>query len=70
MPAADTQPALAHPPYVAATRPYRRWRSTGFSSKRFGPCEVCGEHCAEVWIGSVGNDSTFGHEACVAKAVA
>lgn len=25
------------------------FRNTGFSSQRFGPCEVCEQHCAEVY---------------------
>lgn len=28
----------------------RRMRSTGHSSARFGPCEVCGGHASDVWI--------------------
>lgn len=56
-------------------------KSTGHSSARFGACELCGKHAAEVFVGkrlaeyepgqfthstSAGAiGHTFGHEACV-----
>lgn len=50
--------------------------NTGFGSDRFGPCEVCGKHCSEHWIGSSAEEyeagqfaviggSVFGHRECV-----
>lgn len=55
-----------------------RIRSTGYSSKRYGSCEICGEHASEVFIQSetetvtdsggtfeaIG-DTAFGHESCL-----
>ena len=57
-----------------------RIRSTGYSSGRYGGCEVCGEHASEVFIRSeteavkdsggtfdaVG-DTTFGHRDCLTR---
>lgn len=55
-----------------------RIKSTGNSSARFGPCEVCGKHVSEVFIQTEGkiyqpkemtyyqcNKSLFGHEVCL-----
>ncbi|GAC1455460.1 MAG: hypothetical protein PVSMB1_04930 [Gemmatimonadaceae bacterium] len=46
-------------------------RSTGASSLKYGPCEVCMEHAAEVWIGTPDNgySHVFGHRSCVEKAI-
>ncbi len=48
-----------------------RCQSTGYSSARYGNCEVCGEHAPDVWIGTPDDGFThvFGHETCVRKAV-
>lgn len=45
-----------------------RLKSTGYSSARYGVCEVCGLHCAEVYmqVRVKGNDR-FGHEDCLVK---
>ena len=56
------------------------FRNTGYSSARFGDCEICGLRVAEVFVrvearyqgGDVvkrhGGDGAFGHEACLRKA--
>ena len=44
------------------------FRALGASSAKYGPCEVCGQHVAEMWIRSDGREQAFGHEACVRKA--
>ena len=58
-----------------------RLSSTGHSSARFGPCEVCGKHATEVFIqsgqrqyrksdGSYGwarISNYFGHKECLKK---
>jgi hypothetical protein len=52
-------------------RPRVRCSSTGYSSARYGACEVCHEHVADVWIGT-GDDGythVFGHESCVRKEI-
>lgn len=42
-------------------------KSTGHGSARYGPCEVCGHHCAEVFIAPDGRgDYVFGHRECLA----
>lgn len=43
----------AYEPVLGNPQPgdYRfRLRSTGYSSARYGPCEVCGKHCTEVFL--------------------
>lgn len=43
-----------------------RMRTTGKSSDRYGPCEVCGQHASEVWIRRIhGGSYVFGHRECV-----
>lgn len=48
-----------------------RLKSTGYSSARYGACEVCGERCADVFIQSAADDdgchagTDFGHEECL-----
>lgn len=48
-----------------------RWfvYNTGESSRKFGPCEVCREHVAEVHsMGrEKGDECLFGHRACLEK---
>lgn len=67
-PARDTAPVGA---YVY------RIKSTGDSSAKFGPCELCGKHVSEVFLQTEGrifepNQVThykckdwFGHESCL-----
>jgi hypothetical protein len=60
-----------------------RMRSTGYSSARFGPCEVCGEWASDVFLQNEeqlvrakrdpywtvsGCRSLFGHEGCLRAA--
>ena len=52
-----------------------RLKTTGYSSERYGPCEVCGEHCSEVFyqVESKGGSrhkcrDLFGHETCLVAA--
>jgi hypothetical protein len=55
----------------ASRRPKVRASSTGYSSARYGTCEVCNTHVADVWIGT-GDDGylhAFGHETCVKRAI-
>jgi len=33
----------------------------GYSSLRYGPCEVCGEYCSDVWLRWVGQTAVFDH---------
>lgn len=41
-------------------------RSTGASSAKFGPCEICGLHVSEVFMrGGARGQWTFGHETCL-----
>lgn len=53
-------------------------KRTEFSSARYGPCEVCGHHCPEVWTqtthepfdshgeqGESHRGTRFGHRACL-----
>lgn len=36
---------------IVMPQEYRyRLKSIGNSSERYGPCEVCGKHCSEVWF--------------------
>jgi len=58
-----------------------RIRSTGYSSRRYGPCQVCGRHASEVFLqaelqmsirpdGSVGyshRGTIFGHRECLER---
>lgn len=48
-------------------RPVVRCKSTGYSSQRYGACEVCDTPAAEVFIGTDddGRNYVFGHEGCV-----
>jgi hypothetical protein len=39
--------------------------STKGSSEKYGNCEVCGKHCAEVFKVKVKNNLLFGHEECL-----
>jgi len=32
---------------------YAKIKSTGKSSEHYGPCEVCGRYCSDVWISTV-----------------
>lgn len=52
-------------------RPKVRATPTGYSSARYGACECCGTHAPDVWIGTAddGYTHTFGHEACVKRAI-
>ncbi len=52
-------------------RPRVRCKSTGYSSQRFGPCEVCREPVGEVLIGTPDNgiNHVFGHKSCVEQAI-
>lgn len=57
----------------SVARPIRRCRSTGFSSARYGACEVCRrDRVPDVWIGTASGGSThiFGCEACVRGEIA
>lgn len=44
-------------------------RSTGYSSARYGVCEVCCKHVSDVFVRRLGAvcgwDVAFGHEACL-----
>lgn len=43
-------------------------KSTGYSSARYGVCEVCGEHASDVHtrrVGTVAEGLTFGHRNCL-----
>lgn len=40
-------------------------KSTGFSSERYGVCEVCEKHVSEVWLRRIGTRSAFGHRECI-----
>lgn len=52
---------------TAVKRSPVRFKSTGFSSARFGACDSCGTHVADTWIGTWNNGLSyvFGHETCV-----
>lgn len=82
------QPKAPHPqfeePFTEAGQYRYRMRNTGHSSTKFGPCEICGNHVAEVFYqvegtcyaeddGSLyptyaGCRSLFGHETCLKNA--
>jgi hypothetical protein len=48
------------------TKPVYTLKSTGHGSTRFGNCEVCGRHCAEVFVqGKDRTEYTFGHDKCL-----
>lgn len=59
-----------HEVFETATHRYRV-RALGASSAKYGPCEVCGEHCAEVSYqvpmtrNGAQKRGTFGHRACL-----
>ena len=55
-----------------SARPDVRCKSTGFSSARYGACEICDAHVPDVWIGTKdgGYLHVFGHEACVKSHIA
>lgn len=42
-------------------------KSTGESSTKYGPCEVCGDHASEVWLRKIKSNYVFGHEQCLNK---
>jgi len=42
-------------------------KPTGENHTRFGPCEMCGEKCSEVFIASYGPDTFFGCESCCSE---
>lgn len=44
-----------------------RVKSTGESSAKFGPCEVCAKRVSDVYIRRIGSDHAFGHEQCVSR---
>lgn len=63
-------------------RKLRTTKSTGGSSERFGPCEVCGKHMSECFLSRLGNErqredgtiyadhsgsTIFAHKECVDK---
>lgn len=61
-------------------RAHQHIRSTNESSDKFGPCELCGKHCTEVFMGRAEiREGTarflnfapgrFGHAGCVHRAV-
>lgn len=54
-----------------SAKPRVRCKSTGYSSQRFGPCEVCREPVGDSWIGTAdnGGNHVFGHEVCVRRAI-
>ena len=67
---------------VTLQKPQYRYRikCLGYTSRQFGPCEVCGEWVPDVWLqveehrefldGRVWwgeHKSLFGHEACLLK---
>ncbi len=37
----------------------------GYSSSRYGPCEVCGKHVAAVCVRRIGVIHAFGHHSCL-----
>jgi hypothetical protein len=55
----------------STSKPNVRCSSTGYSSARYGDCEICKKHVPEVWIGTHDNGYThvFGHEDCVRGAI-
>lgn len=41
---------------------------TESSSRRLGPCEVCGEYASDVWLRRMGPSAyAFGHRSCIEK---
>lgn len=45
-------------------------KSTGESSRKYGPCEVCGKWASEVYLRRVDaahGDYVFGHRDCISK---
>lgn len=52
-------------------RPKVRCSSTGYSSARYGACEVCDKPVSNVFIGTPddGVSHVFGHEGCVIKSI-
>lgn len=38
--------------------------STGYSSERFGECELCGKRISDVWLAVVGPHNVYGCESC------
>ena len=42
-------------------------KTTGESSRKFGPCEVCRKDVPEVFIAKVNQDYVFGHRACLRR---
>lgn len=40
-------------------------KSTGYSSERYGVCEVCEQHVSEVWLRAIGGKYAFGHRECI-----
>lgn len=63
-------------------RKLRTTKSTGGSSERFGPCEICGKYMSECFLSRVGNErqredgsiyadhsgpTVFAHDACINK---
>lgn len=64
-----TQLSLLLPEVLSSTTPGRsvRLKSTGHSSLRLGPCEICGQHVSEVFMRLTedGLDYVFGHEQCL-----
>lgn len=49
------------------SRTRARLHSTGYSSDKYGPCEVCMKRASDVWIRSHSGKGVFGHEDCLRK---
>lgn len=62
--AVATGQAIRRAPRKAAGQ---KVKSTGHSSMRLGACEICDEHCPEVFMRRTtdGLDYVFGHESCL-----
>lgn len=48
-----------------------RLKSTGHSSQRLGPCQICAEHVSEVFMRRTPDfrDYVFGHERCLVESL-